>query len=826
MWDHLSLREAFFKFFIERQHTKIESSSILPPANDHSLLFVNSGMVQFKDYFINSDLPKYKRAISIQKCIRAGGKHNDIENVGFTKRHHTFFEMLGNFSFGDYGKSTAIDLIWEFLTSILKIPKNLLVVSIHNSDKESAEIWKKYVDETRIIVLEDNFWRMGNSGPCGPCSEIFYSLIGDNITSKDFYDDPENFLEIWNIVFMQFEEKDGKITPLSKPSIDTGGGLERILSVLQGKDNNFEVDVFADIIKEIKEKYLVVCKEESVHKIVADHIRTAAISISDGVLPDNEGRGSVLRKIIRRAIKFYSNYTFEPFLYKLVPVVARTFHNIYNIKVDLVQNVLKKEEEQFLHILKECPKLINGILEENNTISAEKIFFLHDSHGIPINVTLHYLKEHSIELSDDDYKELDKLVNKHKEKSVKQALDVPHFDFSFVGYDKSNCCTEVISLYDVDKNRIKFLSTIDKNFVEGYLITKDTPFYAESGGQVGDTGIAIGINFKMKVIDTQKVKLALGDVHLHKIVLETGVIWEGDEINLSIDTRRRRDISRNHSMVHLLGTVLEKLKGSCEQRGSFVNEKLGRLDVYIDDLSDNDISNIESEINNLIERSLESSILYVSIEEAERQGVKKLPGVAYPKIVRIINFQEECVELCGGTHVKNTSEIGVVIIRSISSIGRGIKRIEAIAGVTALNYLRNILNNITNILGCSLESAPNIIRDLTKKNISEKKTPILVKSLHELSEDIIFIIIEGESEKNSSSLLEKNSKNKKDCILFNESTNNIIIKSHGNNAKNLWDMLASKITLRGGGKESFMMGKIFEQVTSEKLIDIIRNTFS
>ncbi len=699
------LRESFSNFFKSNDHVKIESSSLVPH-DDPTLLFANAGMNQFKAYFTGEDNPKNKRATTIQKCVRAGGKHNDLENVGFTARHHTFFEMMGNFSFGDYFKKEAISFAWSFLTKELKIPKDKLYVTVHKSDREAAKIWheQENVPKERIFFLgdKDNFWEMGDVGPCGPCSEIFfdhgeeYSDGAD--TTECILADEGRYVEIWNLVFMQYEkyieDNEVKRRSLPTPSVDTGAGLERVAAVMQGKYWNYDTDVFSPILsllEKLSGKKYSDEKYTSNFRVIADHIRSSVMLITDGVIPSNEGRGYVLRRIIRRGIRNLEELGLsEVSFYKIIPAVFESLGKEYSqnmANASLAEKFLKLEEEKFRQTLRTGLELIKKEISllENDTLSGKTAFKLYDTYGFPLDLTQSILEEKGLKL---DVKSFNDHMLKQKESSKK----------------KSNFAASEDSLKEFYKIKEEFGETVFKGYhelsVNSNLITsvklddkktalffKETSFYSESGGQAGDKGKIFDANSNCvgKVIDTQFIVEGLS-AH---ICINLGELHNGSSYTLEVNRLNRILTQRHHSATHLLQAALIKTFGShIKQAGSSVSSNRLRFDfTHPESISTEKLQEVEDLVNKQILLDLNVVAKSMSKEEATQKGAMALFGEKYGDEVRVLTMGDFSVELCGGTHVKSTGEIGLFKIVSESSLSSGIRRIEALTSKTANDYL-------------------------------------------------------------------------------------------------------------------------------------------
>ncbi len=699
------IRSKFIEFFEERGHTKVASSSLIPH-NDPTLLFANAGMNQFKDYFTGREVPPYPRAVTVQKCVRAGGKHNDLENVGFTARHHTFFEMLGNFSFGDYFKSEAINFAWKFLTEELKIPKDKLYVTVHESDDEAKELWIKEqnIPEDRIFKMgdKDNFWEMGDTGPCGPCSEIFYDH-GEKYASGDFdhpMKDEERCVEVWNLVFMQYEKhKDGTRTDLPKPSVDTGAGLERLAAVMQNVHWNYDTDLFSSFFNKLEElsgkKYSDPQYSNS-FRVIADHLRSSTMLITDGAMPSNEGRGYVLRRIIRRAVRHANELSLtESSLYKLVPVVFEALGEEYTenkVNQVLAEKSLKQEEDKFRTTLSNGLKILNESIEQLKvkTLPGDVAFKLYDTYGFPLDLTETILQEKDISV---DIEGFEKLMSERVEQSKKnQKFHADANDLQIFYSIKEKNGETSFTGYDTLKDEGTLIAK--EKFGDGFALVFDkTPFYGESGGQVGDKGT---INDSIKVLDTQK---PIDNFHVH-LVEDADELEVGSTYTLKVDKELRNRTIRNHSATHLLQAALIKTLGShIKQAGSYVNEDMLRFDFTHDSgLSDEEIAKTEELVNSEIKAAIPVKDQIMKKDEAVKAGAMALFGEKYGDDVRVVQMGGFSTELCGGTHVENTSEISLFKIYTESALAAGVRRIIAYTSDKAKSYqeeLNEILKQVT-----------------------------------------------------------------------------------------------------------------------------------
>ena len=737
------IRECFLKFFEKYNHEIVKSSSLVP-ANDPTLLFTNAGMVQFKEVFLGGESRSCNRATSSQRCVRAGGKHNDLENVGYTARHHTFFEMLGNFSFGDYFKKDAIAFAWEFLTEILKLPPSRLWVTVHESDDEAENIWINEIgiDPSRLSRLdEDNFWQMGDTGPCGPCTEIFWDhgpdVPGGPPGSEN--DDLDRYIEIWNLVFMQYEKSaDGKMNPLPKPSIDTGMGLERISAVMQGVHSNYEIDIFKDLINATAK--ITGCKDKNNDslKVISDHIRSCSFLILDGVTPSNEGRGYVLRRIIRRALRHGNKLGIkEEFFYKLVPVLRELMGDAYPDLIahqDKICKVLKQEEIQFSKTLDKGMAIFQNYLAgtTNSVIPGDLIFKLYDTYGFPVDLTNDIARENGLEIDMEGY-------NRCMQEQIARGRSASQFsvDYSeqvnlpgkteFIGYDHSDTNATVLGIY-AENNAVDEIKEGDQ---VGIILDK-TVFYAESGGQVGDTGIIGTETSLFNVVDCKKV----GTHFMHFGHLKHGAISRGDKVKVEIDTERRQSITCNHSATHLLHEALRLVLGDhVEQRGSMVDGDRFRFDFSHDtSVSAEEIRKVENIVNMEIMRNKKVVTTSMSMEEAQKKGARALFGEKYGDVVRVVNIGEDfSVELCGGTHVNRSGEIGLVKVALETSVASGIRRIESCSGAKATelcNAQQDQLSAISNVVRGSKGDLPLRIKNLVDENKNlQKEVKVLKQKL-------------------------------------------------------------------------------------------------
>ncbi len=692
------LRKAFLDYFAGRDHEIVPSSSLVPP-NDPTLLFTNAGMVQFKEVFQGNESRACPRAVSSQRCVRAGGKHNDLDNVGYTARHHTFFEMLGNFSFGDYFKREAIEYAWDFLTKVLAIPEEKLWVTVFHDDDEAADIWLKEigVSDQRFSRCgeKDNFWSMGDTGPCGPCSEIFYDH-GEGIPGGppgSAEEEGERYVEIWNLVFMQYDrDADGNLKPIPKPSVDTGMGLERIAAVMQGVHDNYDIDMFRSLIGAIGELAGGRELEHISSRVVADHIRSCAFLITDGVIPANEGRGYVLRRVIRRAIRHGNKLGFtEPFFYKLVAPLNDIMGEAYpelGRSMEFIQQTLMREEQRFAetleHGLKHLEDAISGL--DGDTLPGDVVFKLYDTYGFPVDLTADIARERHFKL---DMAGFDAAMAEQRERARAASKfdsglpqgDTGGLETEFEGYRHLHSESRVAALFREGRS-VQELREGDY----GGVVLESTPFYAESGGQVGDTGELRGEGVRFTVEDTRKQ----GKAYVHIGRVEEGVIRPDLRLAAAVDARRRQDTVRNHSATHLLHAALRKTLGShVTQKGSLVAPDRLRFDFsHPEPLSDEQVETIEREVNRRILENTETGIEIMPLEQALESGAMSLFGEKYEDQVRVLNIGDGySVELCGGTHVARSGDIGLFKIVEVSGIAAGVRRIEALTGEGALRWV-------------------------------------------------------------------------------------------------------------------------------------------
>ncbi|HAG90559.1 MAG TPA: alanine--tRNA ligase [Bdellovibrionales bacterium] len=710
------LREKFLKYFQDHGHERVQSSSLVPQG-DSTLLFTNAGMNQFKNVFLGAEKRPYTRAASSQKCVRAGGKHNDLENVGWTARHHTFFEMLGNFSFGDYFKKDAIHYAWKFILEELQLPKDRLYVTVFEEDDEAAEIWHKQegIPKDRIYRFgeKDNFWRMGDTGPCGPCSEIFYDLgdqVGGDPKENVMGGEGDRFMEIWNLVFMQYnDDGQGNLTALPNPSIDTGMGLERLTTVMQNQISNYHTDVFMDLIHKIEsvcgKSYQIKggdTPENVAFRVLADHSRAISFLIADGVLPSNEGRGYVLRRILRRAIRFgrelsKSESLLLPASLEVIEKMSQAYPELKNQK-SLIEMTLKDEEQRFLSTLDQGLKILEeelGRLPQGGTLSGAEAFKLYDTFGFPVDLTRLIAEEKGFHVDEQGFESKIKAAKEMARRSWKgkalsgdeaflktwtQDIKDQEGPTLFTGYSSTAETGTILSLSDLKSKQ----DTL-KSDQEGFVILKSTPFYAEGGGQVGDHGSLHGSKGKAEILDCIKQN----DIHLHRIKVTEGEIFVGDSVLVQVDGSDRRDTANNHSATHLLHWALRKVLGDhVSQAGSLVESDRLRFDfTHNKPLTPQELEQVESLVAGEIAAAHNVQAEVLPQKEALKKGAMALFGEKYGDEVRVITMGPQSIEFCGGTHVQNTSQILCFKIVSESGVSAGVRRMEALTGLRALEYL-------------------------------------------------------------------------------------------------------------------------------------------
>jgi len=728
------IRKKFLEYFAKQNHA-IERSSSLVPHNDKTLLFTNSGMVPFKDVFSGAEKRPYTRAASCQRCVRAGGKHNDLENVGYTARHHTFFEMLGNFSFGDYFKKEAIRFAWEFLTEEIKLPPEKLWVSVFEDDDEAEDIWVNDIGFPKNRIsrcgAKDNFWQMGDTGPCGPCSEIFYdhgeSIPGGPPGHAD--EDGDRYIEIWNLVFTQFDKQDdGYLKPLDAPCVDTGMGLERLAAVLQHVNNNYDTDGFQELTKEIvklSDPMLNIDQINPSVRVIADHIRSTAFMIADGVLPSNEGRGYVLRRIIRRAIRHGHKIGINKvFFYRLAPVLALQMNEIYpELKKNLanVEKTLKREEDRFLETLDQGMSILEESISKlsSTVIDGKTVFKLYDTFGFPVDLTADVAREKGLSLDMEGF-DLEMEKQRHRARtsgdfSTQKTVSI-ELESNFVGYDQLESNSSITAII---KNGLQVNELTEGD--DAIIFIENTPFYAESGGQIGDSGQLIFNDGIFEVIDTQK---QVSGAYEHHGRVISGSISMDDSANAKIDASKRKKIARNHSATHLLHAALRKVLGeTVSQKGSLVDSDRLRFDFSHDEpLTADEINEIESMVNRKILGNTEVHSQVTDLDHAKKLGAMALFGEKYGETVRVLTMGKGdfSVELCGGTHVDRLGDIGLFKITNETGIASGVRRIEAITGFTAYQFDKNKENQINQISNL-VKSEPSKVVDKILQILDQQK---------------------------------------------------------------------------------------------------------
>ncbi len=769
------IRTTFLKYFEKNDHKIVESSNLVP-TNDPTLMFANSGMVQFKNVFTGLEKRDYQRATTSQKCVRAGGKHNDLENVGYTPRHHTFFEMLGNFSFGDYFKERAIELAWNLITKDFGLDKNRLYVTVFHEDDEAFNYWKKIAgfsdDKIIRVATSDNFWSMGETGPCGPCSEIFYDhgdhLKGGLPGSKN--EDGDRYIEIWNLVFMQFEQvtKDKRIN-LPKPSVDTGMGLERVAALLQGTHDNYETDHFKKLINSTSEIVKVKPNEKNLSsfRVIADHLRASSFLIAEGVLPSNEGRGYVLRRIMRRGMR-HSHLlgSKEPIFFNIFKTLMEEMKDNYpelQRAESLIKETLKMEEEKFLVLLDRGIKILNDEISKiDKVLPGDVAFKLYDTYGFPLDLTEDILKNKSLKIDNEKFhslmKESRELAKKNWKGSGDSAIDDIWFGIKeklgateFLGYETNQAEGVILSLFKGDKE-VDQLNSGE----EGMIIVNQTPFYGESGGQVGDKGEIISGEFKFDVSDVQK---KLGDLFVHYGKVKSGSIKLNQNVEMKVDVPRRDNIRAYHSATHLLHESLRRVLGAhVTQKGSLVESDRLRFDFsHMKPISAEEINKIETYVNSMVEKKSEVKTRLMTPKEAVENGALALFGEKYGEEARVLSMGNEeskyfSTELCGGTHVRNTGDIGKFKIISQSSIAAGVRRVEALRDKQLDDYLKNK----EKLSGLSAQKDEKLINELSEKiikiggkpNLDNQDQKGLIKDLSKQLEQLSVKSILGDKSKN------------------------------------------------------------------------------
>ena len=837
------IRQEFLDFFAAHDHEVVPSGSLVP-GNDPTLLFTNAGMVQFKDVFLGEETRTCSRATSSQRCVRAGGKHNDLENVGYTARHHTFFEMLGNFSFGDYFKQKAIEYAWEFLTVNLGLPPERLWVTVFEDDDEAASIWldEIKIDPSRFSRMgeKDNFWAMGDTGPCGPCSEIFYDhgpeIAGGPPGSPD--EDGDRYIEIWNLVFMQFNRKaDGTMIPLPKPSVDTGAGLERLAAVLQNVSSNYEIDLFQSLIKNIADITGESDIENTSLRVISDHIRACAFLAVDGVIPANEGRGYVLRRIVRRAVRHgYQLGVKDVFFYKLVASLVEVMGSAYPELVErrgFVEKVLKEEEEQFARTLDNGMVILEKAIKELNsdTIPGQMVFKLYDTYGFPVDLTADVAREHNMNLDLDGFEQA-MLIQKNQARAASNFGSVEKLDIGsdlstdFTGYENLDGTCSVTGIFDVQGDRL------DEALIgeELLVLLNASPFYGESGGQVGDHGILDNDTCKFEVFDTQKQ----GEVLIHRGVMQTGALRVGDQLSAHVAEVDRLAITLNHSATHLMHAALRNILGEhVTQKGSLVDADRLRFDFsHSTPVTEEELKQVEAQVNHEI---LANSIVEKEVmpnSEPKTKGALALFGEKYGDEVRVVTMGGEySVEFCGGCHVNRTGDIGLFKVASETGISAGVRRIEAVTGKGALTLVENEEQTLKQIMGV-VNSGPlelvERVQQLAANNRTLEKQlgQLKAKMASSVGDELASQVIEINGTQVLVATLEKfNSKSLRDTVdrLKNKLGTTVIVLASINDGKvdlvvgvskdltkkvtagDLANMVAEQIGGKGGGRPDMAM---------------------
>jgi len=837
------IRQEFLDFFAAHDHEVVPSGSLVP-GNDPTLLFTNAGMVQFKDVFLGEETRTCSRATSSQRCVRAGGKHNDLENVGYTARHHTFFEMLGNFSFGDYFKQKAIEYAWEFLTVNLGLPPERLWVTVFEDDDEAASIWldEIKIDPSRFSRMgeKDNFWAMGDTGPCGPCSEIFYDhgpeIAGGPPGSPD--EDGDRYIEIWNLVFMQFDRKaDGTMIPLPKPSVDTGAGLERLAAVLQNVSSNYEIDLFQALIKNIADITGESDIENTSLRVIADHIRACAFLAVDGVIPANEGRGYVLRRIVRRAVRHgYQLGVKDVFFYKLVASLVEIMGSAYPELVErrgFVEKVLKEEEEQFARTLDNGMIILEKAIKELNsdTIPGQMVFKLYDTYGFPVDLTADVAREHNMNLDLDGFEQA-MLIQKNQARAASNFGSVEKLDIGsdlstdFTGYEILDGTCSVTGIFDVQGDRLDEAPIGEELLV----LLNASPFYGESGGQVGDHGILDNDTCKFEVFDTQKQ----GEVLIHRGVMQTGALRVGDQLSAHVAEVDRLAITLNHSATHLMHAALRNILGEhVTQKGSLVDADRLRFDFsHSTPVTEEELKQVEAQVNHEI---LTNSIVekeVMPISEAKTKGALALFGEKYGDEVRVVTMGGEySVEFCGGCHVNRTGDIGLFKVASETGISAGVRRIEAVTGKGALTLVENEEQTLKQIMGV-INSGPLELVERVQQLVASNRTlekqlgQLKAKMASSVGDELASQVIEINGTQVLVATLEKfNSKSLRDTVdrLKNKLGTTVIVLASINDGKvdlvvgvskdltkkvtagDLANMVAEQIGGKGGGRPDMAM---------------------
>tara|TARA_B110000305_G_C19450727_1_gene647765 strand:+ start:31 stop:2601 length:2571 start_codon:yes stop_codon:yes gene_type:complete len=829
------IRAKFLEYFAKHDHAIVDSSPLVP-LNDETLLFTNAGMVQFKDVFLGTDQRPYQRATTTQRCIRAGGKHNDLENVGYTLRHHTFFEMLGNFSFGDYFKEHAIELAWNFLTQELGLEKDRLWISVFREDDEAEEIWRSKIgiSPDRIVRLdeEDNFWSMGDTGPCGPCSEIYYDH-GEQYEGTppgSAGDDGDRFVEIWNLVFMQFNrDAAGDLTPLPKPSVDTGMGLERVTAVMQGVNSNYETDLFRHLIS--ASEMAIKSPGEPSHKVIADHIRSVSFLIADGVMPSNEGRGYVLRRIMRRAIRHgYKLGAKTPFLYQLVSPLVQQMGGAFPMlgtHQSLIESTIHDEENKFLETLDKGIEILDKEISKmtSSVIPGEVVFKLHDTFGFPFDLTADIAREQDLSLDQEGFDQC--MAQQVKNSKSASKFKGTQLDLSsilathFLGYERLTAEGEILGLWEEE---ILIESATDPK--EYLMAVNQSPFYAESGGQTGDQGTFEGLNCDGQILDCIKQ----GKIFIHKIALNKGTISVGDQLKLAVNPSHRGSSAAHHSATHLMHAALKHVLGDhVQQKGSLVDALKLRFDFsHPKAVSKDELKEIESIVNMHALNNSEVTTNLMKLDDAIASGAEAMFGEKYDDEVRVLSMSDGfSVELCGGTHVARTGDIGMFVITNESSVSSGIRRIEAVVGTKALDLMLELRNQVQVsqvLLNVGAAEVSSKIKDLIAENKSLKKGKKPNESLlmdtqesrHSIGDcELVLIRVENQNIQDLRNLVDQHKKDQhKQCVLIVSYQEEKVILVCGVTkdletslqANNIIQEVSQSIGGKGGGRSDFAQG--------------------
>ncbi len=868
---HIEIRKTFNSYFKNKKHHPVLSAPLVP-AKDPTLLFTNAGMNQFKQVFIGEERRKYNKAVSIQKCMRVSGKHNDFNEVGKTEFHHTFFEMLGNFSFGDYFKEKAIEHAWDLLINHFHFKPEDLWITIYKDDDEAFNIWKDMmgIPAEKIVRLgeKDNFWQMGETGPCGPCSEIHFDK-GESFGIPDFETNESRFVEIWNLVFMQYlKDSSGKLNPLPAPSIDTGMGMERLTALIQEQDSNYKTDLFMPIIdftKDLSGQDLNAKKHEISLKVIADHIRALTFLISDGVIPSNDGRGYVLKRLLRRASRHGKNLGFsDPFLYKISNKVVETMNEVYpelNHSKNFISEMILSEEERFARTLstglKRFEDILSNVIEnKKNIISGKEIFKLSDTFGFPVDFAMDLAIEKDIKIDMIEYKsELEDQKNRSrkslldKKQGVKQLEDIDTYKTDFIGYDNIENESIIIALYKKDNNEFQKTDEIHfENSTDEFLLILDkTPFYAESGGQRGDLGTGENEDTFFSIINTEKAGI---NAFVHYIKLEQGSMKIGDRVFVKIDKKIRKNISIHHTSTHLLHSALRETLGlHVKQSGSLVEQDRLRFDfTHYKSLSNKEIYDIENLINKKIRENLQINTEVIAYEDAIQKGAIAIFDEKYTDNVRLVSIEGFSKELCGGTHLDRTGEIGLFKIISESSISSGIRRIEAVGGEKAFAYIQDglsILNNIQSHFGQKKESLLDFFKGINEKLKLQKKDQKADAAIIDIKDllnnivnnnSIMFSVefMENIERKQLSAIADKLSTDIKGvAILFsNTEKKSMVIVSVFNDITGKWqagtivNKIAPLFNGKGGGRKDFAQagGDLIDDfaVLRKKIFEVLK----